>query len=164
MADGDQTADALEPKFMPSMAAAARVLKVTARTLRNWRTEGCPGFEPDGRVDVAQVAAWAEKKLADRRGTVDIREEKILEEIRRLRIANDAREGRLVERAWVGEKLLLAAGDLNSYRAKSEAEHAMLFSAAAGDPVECRVVLCTIWDEIMRVHAELAKHFEEDPR
>lgn len=167
MAAGDQQpvgegAGEIGPEFVPSMSAAARVLKVTARTLRNWRQEGCPGFVPDGRVDVAQVRAWAEKKLGERRGSVDVREEKILEEIRRLRIANDAKEGRLVERVWVASRMQSAAGDLNTLRAKWEAEMPVKFSETNGDVAECRTILRGIFDEVFRNIQSLAKHFAED--
>lgn len=152
------------PEFVPSMSAAARVLKVTSRTLRNWRAERCPGFEPDGRVDVAHVRAWAEKRLDDKRGTVDVREEKILEEIRRLRIANDAKEGRLVERVWVAARMQQAAGELNTLRAKWEAEMPMKFAETNGEITECRTILRGIFDAIFASVQSLAKHFEEDTR
>lgn len=152
-------------EMLTSMSAAARVLKVTARTLRNWKAEGCPGFEPDGRVDVAAVRAWAETKLQERRGSVDVREEKILEEIRRLRLANDQKEGRLIERAWVASKIQLAASEWNTLRMKAEAEMPIAMAAAGDDVAEQRAVLKEkITDPIAVLLQSLAKHFEEEPK
>ncbi len=160
-----QGADTPVREMVTSMAAAARVLKVTARTLRNWKGEGCPGFEPDGRVDVAAVRVWTEKKLEDRRGTVDAREEKLLEEIRRLRLANDQKEGRLVERAWVASKIQLAAAEWNTARMKCEAEMPVAMAAAGDDVAQQRALLKEkITDPIAAILQALGKHFEEEPK
>ena len=144
-----------------SIKAAATVLKCTARTLHNWRAEGCPGFEPDGNVDVAQVRRWAEVKLKDRADGSDSKQDKLLEEIRKLRLANDAREGRLVERGWVVERIQRMFGDVNAFRAKSEAEHPTKFAAAAGDVAHCRTIVRGIWDSVMSDLQSLKKHLEE---
>ncbi len=152
-------------EMLTSMAAAARVLKVTARTLRNWKAENCPGFEPDGRVDVAAVRAWAESKLEERRGSVDVREEKILEEIRRLRLANDQKEGRLVEKAWVFSRIQAAAAEWNTLRMKAEAEMPVAMAAAGDDVAGQRTVLKEkITDPIAVILQSLAKHFDEEPK
>ncbi len=148
-------------QVIQTQKAAAKRLGVSARTLRNWRAEGCPGFGSDGTVDLAQVMPWAEKRLVGREGAADSKEEKLREEIRKLRLANDAREGRLVERAWVGERVQRAAGELNAFRAKSEAEHPTKFAATTGDVAMCRSIVRGIWDEIFRELELLAKHFDE---
>ncbi len=80
---------------------------------------------------------------------------------RRLKIANDEKEGQLVDRAWVGARLQRAAGELNAFRSRSESEHPMRFAAAAGDVALCRSVLRGIWSEIFTEYQALAKHFEE---
>jgi hypothetical protein len=48
---------------------------------------------------------------------------------------------RLVDRAWVAERIQRAAGELNGFRIKSEAEHPTRFAAAAGDVAMCRSVV-----------------------
>ena len=148
--------------IMPSMEAAAKLLKVTSRTLRNWRAQECPGFYADGRVNADAVAAWAEKRRADRGGSSDAREQKLFEEIRKLRIANDAKEARLVEIAWVLQRYQLAGAAIEKVRAKSESEDPMKFASAAGDVSACREVVQAIWDGITEsLQNELARPFEQ---
>lgn len=150
-----------KPAETNTQRADAKHFGVTPRTIRDWRDKGAPGFLPNGSVgDRAALAAWIETELSDREGTRDSKERKLLEEIRKLRMANDAKEGRLVERAWVAERMQRTAGELNNFRAKSEAEHPMRFAAAAGDVAGCREIIRGIWSEIFKAHAALAKYFE----
>lgn len=86
---------------------------------------------------------------------------KMIEEIRKLKIRNDREEGRLVDRAWVAERIQRAAGELNAYRAKSELEHPTRFAAASGDIAHCRTVVRGIWDEVFANIQALRKHFIE---
>lgn len=169
MSDGTESVDTAnvvpaEREFVTSISAAARALNVTARTIRNWRTEGCHGFEPDGRVDLVQVRAWSAKRLEVKRGSLDAREEKLLEEIRKLKLANDHKEGRLIERAWVAERMQRAAGELNTLRSKWESEMPLKFAETNGDIVECREILRGVLDEIFRGLQSLGTHFEEERR
>ena len=137
-------------------------LKTDRKTLETWRRQGCPGLPPDA-VDVAAIQAWAAangKRAGDVSGAGNSKEAKLLEEIRKLRIANDAKEGALVARAWVAERIQRAAGDLNSARTKSEAEHPLLFAAAAGDVAATRTIVRGIWDDIFTALQSLRGHFE----
>jgi hypothetical protein len=160
--DGENETPPRKFGIVPTISTAAKLLDVTSRTVRNWRQQGCPGFTPDGRVDVDQVARWADEKREERYGPTGAREEKLREEIRKLRIANDAREGRLVERAWVAERIQRAAGELNGLRSKWEAEMPVLFAATNGDIPECRTILRGIMDEVFSGLQGMAKHFEEE--
>lgn len=148
-----------------TQSAAAAAMGVTVKTIRAWKVEGsiAAGFRPDGTVDLDKLQVWQAARRVKRTGSIDAKETKTHEEIRKLRLANDAREGRLIERAWMAEKIQRCAGDLNQFRAKSEAEHPLRFAAAAGDVAACREVLRVIWDEIFSYHQGLSKHFEETP-
>ena len=143
------------------MKAAATLFPCTTRTLQNYRAEGCPGFHADGSIDLALVRPWVEARLAERKGSLGTKEEKLLEEIRKLRIANDAKEGRLIERAWVAGKIQAAAGELNKYRSKSESVHPKNFAEAANDMAKCRTILRGVWDEIFAAVGKLSAHLEE---
>jgi hypothetical protein len=144
-----------------TLKGAARLLGVDRGTLENWRDEGCPGLPPAkfSRAAVLRWAAMKGKRAVDAGG--DLKSRKTAEEIRKLRLANDTREGRLVERAWVAERIQRAAGELNAFRSKSEAEHPVRFAAAAGDVAACRTVVRGIWDEIFTGLEGLKKHFAE---
>lgn len=144
--------------------AAAKRLGTTTKTLRAWRAEGAPGFAADGSIRLAELGAWVEARKKDKAGSADSKETKLMEEIRKLRIANDRQEGRVIERAIVAERIQRAAGELNSFRTKSEAEHPNRFASAAGDIALCRTIVRGIWDEIFAGMGTLAKHFEEGAR
>ena len=147
-----------KPRTFDSLRAAAAALKLPLRTLQAAKRGGCPAFKSN-RVYEAELLKWLEANPVIE--TNDPRDEKLREEIRKLRIANDAKEGRLVERAWVGSRIQHAAGELNAFRAKSEAEHPVKFAAAAGDVAHCRTIIRGIWDEIFGSLQGMAKHFEE---
>jgi len=140
----------------------AAFFKVTTRTIRNWRDAGAPGFRADGTIeDRDALAAWVAEHEAERKGSTRGIEAERDQKIRKLKLANDRFEGRMIERAVVAERMQKAAGDLNSFRAKSEAEHPMRFAAAADDPAKCREVLRVIWDEIFSNINGLSRHFTE---
>lgn len=142
--------------------AAARAMGVTAKTIGAWKAEGGfeAGFLPDGSVNVSILRDWVASRIRSRAGSADSKEQKLLEEIRKLKIANDSKEGALVARAWVAERIQRAAGELNAARTKSEAEHPMRFAAAAGDVAGCRTIVRGIWDDIFTALQSLSKHFE----
>lgn len=146
---------------VPTQTAAARRLGVTTKTLRNWRAEGAPGFHPDGRVDLKLLSVWIEAREVSKTGPRESKEEKLMEEIRKLRIANDAKEGTLISRAWMAERVHIAAGKVDGFRHKSESEHPLQFAACADDVSKCRELVRKIWDEVMTALNSLAKDFEE---
>ena len=157
----DQNLNSTARKAVTTMKAAAKIIGVDRGTLENWRDEGCPGLPPV-KFSKAAVLRWAAKhgkRAADASG--DLKSRKTAEEIRKLKLANDAREGRLVERAWVAERMQRAFGDLNKYRAKSEAEHAVIFAGAGDDIAACREIVRKMWDEIMTEMNALKVHFKE---
>ncbi len=80
---------------------------------------------------------------------------------RKLKLANDARDGRLIERAWVAERMQRCAGDLNNMRAKWEAEAPVKLAAAGDDVAKNREALRPCFDEIFSDIQSLARHFDE---
>ncbi len=149
--------------IVPTQRAAATRLKVTTKTIRSWRAEGAPGFESDGSINLHLLVEWVEKRRELREGSSSAKDEKTLEEIRKLRLANDRVEGRLVDRAWVAGRIQKMFGDVNAFRIKSEAEHPTKFAAAAGDVPLCRTYVRGIWDQIITDLQSLHKHLEDGP-
>lgn len=153
-----------ESRTFDSLKAAAAGLRLPLRVLQAAKRAGCTAFRSN-RVYASELLAWLEANpAAIEMAGEDPRDEKIREEIRKLRIANDAKEGRLVERAWVGEKMQRAAGELNTLRAKWEAEMPLKFAETMGDIPECRTILRGIFDDVFREVQKLSKHFEEEAK
>ena len=117
-----------------------------------------------GRIDIAKVKAWVEsnaEKLEQSSQDLPLKEQKLAEEVRKLRIRNDRDAGKLVELAWINERFQRFGGELHAIRSKSESEHPVNFGAAAGDVAACRSVLRGIWDDIMKAMQACSKHFEK---
>jgi hypothetical protein len=146
-----------------SMTRAARILGVDSGTLENWRTEGCPGLPP-ARFSRAAVVKWAAEKgkhaagLGDREG---MRAKKLAEEVRKLKLANDARAELVVERAKVADCIRRMSADWNSYRVRAESTLPLRFAASANDVPACREILRGIFDEATLGLQSLARHFDE---
>lgn len=156
-----------DPVFVQSGHAAAKLLKQPIEVVKWAKRNGCPAFR-NSRIYVVELGAWigehreqiqaelgAPGSLDGARLTIAV------ETARKLKLRNDRETGRLVERQWVGERIQRAAGELNAFRSKSEAEHPTRFAAAAGDVAACRSIVRGIWDEIFSTMQGLAKHFEE---
>ncbi len=142
------------------MKAAASGMKLPLAAIQAAKAAGCPAFRSN-RIYEAELREWikANPKLV-KKTAGNLREIKLKEEIRKLKLANDLREGRLIERAWMAERLLVAVGRVDAYRLRSEAEHPLRFAAAAGDVAACREVIQEIWNEIMAAHHECQSAFE----
>jgi len=155
--------NALSDEKKLTVTAIAIELGVSRKTLESWRHQGCPGIPPDD-ANLGAILRWSDRngKRAGKVGekSVHRKEEKLAEEIRKLKIANDAKEGALISRAWVAERIQRAAGELNAARTKSEAEHPMRFAAAAGDVAATRTIVRGIWDDIFNALHSLGSHFE----
>lgn len=152
-----------KPRVFDSLAAAAKGIPLPMAVLKAAKAAGCPAFRSN-RVYADELVRWLAKHpevLATVGTEGDPKAQKLFEEIRKLRIANDAKEGRLVERAWVAERIQRAAGELNAIRLKSEAEHPMRFAAAGNDVPMCRTITRGMWDEITTSIQTLSKHFAE---
>lgn len=144
------------------MRAASAALSLPMSALRRAKSQGCPAFRSN-RVHVAELREWLTAHPLPTADTGDLRDQKLAQEVRRLRMANDEKEVRLVARSWVIERFQLAGGELNTHRMKSEAEHPLLFSAACpgADVAACRSIVRKIWHEVFAMMEGMGKHFEE---
>lgn len=155
------------PSSYASMKQAAAALHLPLWLLKTAKDAGCGAFRAN-RVYRSELLTWLDEHPEAHRGTspggVHGKKEELLgEQIRKLRLRNDADEGRLIQRAFVAERFQRMAGELNAIRAKSEAEHPLRF-AACGQNVDvprCRTVLRGVWDEILAAMSRLGDHLEE---
>lgn len=148
----------------PTVFATAKILGVHRTTLENWRNEGCPGLPP-GAVNLTAVRRWADRngKRADgidpARAT--FRKKLITEQHRKLKLANDAVEDRLISRKWMAKRFGTMMSDLEKIRAKSEIEDTATFVAIHGDIAVHREAVRRFWDNILTKMQALAHHFDE---
>ena len=156
------TAKTNKPKKLTfdSMQSCAAGLRLPLRIVKAAKGAGCPAFSSN-RVFGDELLEWLNKHPEIFNISADPRDEKIREEIRKLKIANDAKEGALVSRAWVAERMQRTAGEVNALRIKSEAEHPKRFAAAAGDIAACRSIVRGVWDDIFLNLQALSTHFSE---
>jgi hypothetical protein len=144
-----------------SMGSAATGMGVAIGVLKAAKRAGAPGFR-GSRVYAKEIRAWLElhpeiAKAKDNSWDAKLKAERH----RKLKLENDETEKTLIKREWMAERVHLAAGKVDAFRQKSEAEHPLLFAAAAGDVAACRAVVRKIWDEVMASLNTLEKDFRE---
>lgn len=144
-----------------SHTAAAVALHVTPRTIRDLKAEGLPGFRADGTVnlDLLYPAYLARKKKSA--GSESLKDRKIRVECETKELALAAKRRELISRSWMAERIHAAAGKVDAFRLKSEAEHPLLFAAHADNVPACREIVRKIWDEIMASMNSLESEFRE---
>lgn len=142
-----------------SMAQAATGLGIELRVLKAAKRAGCPGFR-GSRVYGSEVKAWLAEHPQVGKAS-DLRERKLRAECDKIETANAVKKRELISRAWMAERVHVAFGKIDAFQQKSEAEHPLLFAAAADNVVQCREVIRKIWDEIKDSIQTLGKEFKE---
>lgn len=151
-----------KPRRAGSIKAAAGMLECPPTWISKAKEAGVAAFTANGTVDVDKVKAWIDANAAELEASSDqlsLKEQKLAEQVRQLRLRNDREAGKLVEIAWVAERFQRFAGEINAIRVKSESEDAPKFAETNGDIPRCRSVLRGIWDQIMRDMQACSKHF-----
>lgn len=156
-----------QPSSYASMRQAASALHLPLGLLKKAKRMGCAAFQSNRVYRVALVEFIDRHRdelfTAGGIGLDGKKEEKLGEEIRKLRIRNDADEALSIKRAWVAERLRRMAGELNAIRSKSESEHPLKFAACGTnvDVARCRTIVRGIWDEILAAMSRLGQHLDE---
>lgn len=120
---------------------------------------------PGGRVRIDAVRRWiASHREELENPELSTADQKLVEQIRRLRHQNDREAAGLVPRAWVYERFQKILGEAHVIRERSIEDHPRRYLAAGGDIARCREVTRGIWDSIMLDLQGLAKHMEEPPK
>lgn len=158
-----------KPEIFDSMRAASKVMGIPMPMLRAAKDGGCQGFRY-GRVHGAEVREWLAanpdaKGVNKERTATGMKAKLVKEQWRKLKIVNDQREGRLIQRAWVAERFRVAGSEMQSMRVRSEQEDPMRFArfCPGADVAACRSIVRGIWDGIFASMASLGKHFDEGP-
>jgi transcriptional regulator with XRE-family HTH domain len=79
----------------------AEALGISRQTVHNWSRKGAPRLGADRLYDVAAWKKWAKENDLNKETPPDLKDELLKEQIRRLRLANDAVEERQVPLAEV---------------------------------------------------------------
>ena len=158
-----------DPEVVESLKAAAARTGETLATIKAAKAEGCPAFKPGNRIHIAELVAWLalHPEVRKKSAGTNLDNKIKAERLRKFKMENDERDDLLVKKEWVSERLHLAAGKVDAFRQKSEAEHPLLFAAAMGDVAQCREVVRKIWDEVMASMNSLKSEFSrkgKEPR
>lgn len=93
--------------ILENQTAAAHALKTDPEVIKRARSMNADGCLPGGRYDIPKLRKWIaenETLLKVEGEKLTLREQKLNEEIRKLRIANDERERKVVSRTWVAAR------------------------------------------------------------
>ncbi len=151
------------------MEAAASGLGIEIEILRFAKTRGCAAFKAGGRVDGDAVLKWLtdnEQELLKSAGSLSLKDRKLLEEIRkiiedtrRLQIANDTKEKSLVSRAAV-EAAIIATGQAVDVITETKLVYEWPEAVAGLDVAGARVYGRRLKDAVMAEIRKLSTHWE----
>lgn len=82
-------------RIVESIPAAAAICKATEDVVKRAKKLGCPAFEAGNRIDVALLSKWLKEnneEMIVKGDNISLKDQKLNEEIRKLRIANDGKE------------------------------------------------------------------------
>ena len=147
-----------------SMRAAAAKLERPIQWIVRAKDAGVDAFKANGSVILAPVKEWIEanlEMLESTKGELPLKDQKLVEEVRRIRTYNDREDGKLIERAWVRERFHRYGGELAAIRAKAEAEDPVRFAETGSDIALIRSEYRKTWDAIMIAVQNAAHHFAE---
>lgn len=159
MAKKNQVSDS--PK---SIASLARVLKVGRDSLRPALLNVTPaGASPTGDPMWTESQARAALEAAGSRGaTGPLKDQKLQEQIRQLKLLNDRKAGTLIERAFVAAAYGRIASRIAEARTQSESQAPVRM--VGKDIAQLREEVRRIWDAVGQTLASCASEFQEGPK
>ena len=89
-------------KLVESIPAAATLLSTTPDVVKRAKQLGCPAFKPGNRIAVDELDVWLQanaekmKAVPTDDGELPLKDQKLNEEIRKLRLQNDEKEKKLI--------------------------------------------------------------------
>jgi hypothetical protein len=85
--------------IVESLPAAANLLKTDIVVIKRAKNLGCPAFKPGNRIDVEELRAWIKEHTEELKATgdaLDLKDQKLNEEIRKLKRINDQGDKKLI--------------------------------------------------------------------
>lgn len=80
-----------------NVSAASALLGVSVDVVKFAKSKGCAAWKANGNIDVEVVRQWLSENaeaLKNRADDYNLKDQKTIEEIRKLKLANDIKEGR----------------------------------------------------------------------
>jgi hypothetical protein len=145
-----------------SMDQASAAMKIPKETLQRIKAKGCPAFR-GSRIYEQELRDYmdanAEQFKTSGDDTESIKNRKAFEDWRKVKLANDKEEGKLIVRKLVSMRLHeLSAGQLTLLRQRLENE---LPAQVAGlDPASARIIFKRVVDEICGKMQVLVKDWD----
>lgn len=152
-----------------TLSVAAVAFGVSKKAMSILKSEGCPAFI-NGRVDGSRIPEdrlqEIEASLKGDGGPVDsamtaeeAKRRKTVEEVRKLSIANDAKEGLLCRKSQVAEAMLRCHARITEARIQSETRDPL--KLVGKDLPGMRDGVRGIWDVVLGNLLKLAKEFDD---
>lgn len=141
-----------------SMAQAAGMLGLPLVVLRGAKSQGCPAFRSN-RVFEEPLMEWLRTHKQSGDAPADMPQAKlavVLEQARKLKLANDQREGSLVKRSDVLAHLTEYTGGQKAIL-RQRLENELPVAGAHLEPAQLRVLCKRYVDEICRDHQRLVE-------
>ena len=146
------------------MRAAASKLERPIQWIVRAKDAGVDAFKANGSVILAPVKEWIEANLEMLESTKDelpLKEQKLVEEVRRIRTYNDREDGKLIERAWVRERFYRFAGEWAAICSKAEAEDPVRLADVGSDIALLRSAYRVTLDNLTMALRNATHHFDE---
>lgn len=149
------------PDAPRSIAYLVRTLKIGKQALQAALVNVTPAAtSTDGHPMWTESQARAALEAAGSRGTMGpLKDQKLQEQIRQLKLLNDRKAGTLIERASVVASFGRIASRLAEARTQSESQAPVRM--VGKDIAELREEVRRIWDDVGRVLASCAVEFQE---
>jgi hypothetical protein len=138
------------PDMFDSMAQAAAALRISKDSLKRAKEMGAPGFY-GSRVNGREFTEWWKKnggQIQAAASSGSLRDQKLAEEVRKLRIANDQKESKLIDAAK-NDQFLLAASKGFQAILWQKLLNELPASAANQDAPAIRILAENVYNRVM---------------
>lgn len=99
-------------KIVEKIGAACHLSGVTEDVAKRAKSLGCPAFKAGNRIDWKELKAWCavnSDKLAIQGDNLSLKDQKLNEEVRKLRRSNDVAEEKLIAKALFETEIRMMA-------------------------------------------------------
>lgn len=139
-----------------SISAAAGALGISKTTLQDAKNRGCPAFV-DGRVHEKDLGEWISVQPPPDGRPKSLRDQKTEEEIRKLRIANDAKEGKSELKSVTVARIHRIGHEITTYLGAVAKEKPAVLAMTTEDIPRVRIEFQKVCDEMLRKFQSFAE-------